>query len=167
MKANRIIRAARLTGLTVAVAMLASVAAVQAQYKATGDDGITASPKARQFIDEYKRNHSPAPVPAEIPRMACPKCKNATVTVRDTEPKGLGAKTLVAGEVPTKVVTTHGCNGCWTDWNAVGHGKAKVSVASHKCTGCGEVNLACCAPKKGSDLATKGMEKKFEVAPLK
>ena len=33
---------------------------VQAQYQPAGDDSATASPKARQFLDEYNRNHAPA-----------------------------------------------------------------------------------------------------------
>lgn len=63
----------------VGIALFAFAGPAQAQYKPTGDDGITASPKLRQFLDEYKRNHSPAPAPAEVPQMACPKCKNVSV----------------------------------------------------------------------------------------
>ena len=54
-----------------------------------------------------------------------------------------------------------------TDWAVVGVGKAKQSVATHKCTSCGAVTLACCSTKDSGDLATKGMDKKVEVAPLK
>lgn len=160
MKINRINRLARLTGMTIAIAMLTGIAgSVQAQYKATGDDGITASPKARQFLDEYKRNHTTAAAPAEIPQMACPKCKDKVAKKIDWTARGANK--------PTILVTTHLCDGCGTDWNVVGHGKAKVSVAAHKCTGCGAESLACCNTSKTSTVATKGMEKKFEVAPLK
>jgi hypothetical protein len=74
---------------------------------------------------------------------------------------------LLTGGPLTKSVSRHGCEGCGTDWKVVGHGKAKVSVASHKCTCCGEASLACCNTSKAATVATKGMDKKFEVAPLK
>ena len=159
MKRNRITRIARLTGLTVALVMFAGVAGVQAQYRATGDDGITASPKGRQFLDEYKRNHSPAPAPAEIPQMACPKCKDKVTKRVDWSARGANK--------PAILVATHLCEGCGTDWAVTGHGKAKQSVANHKCTSCGAESVACCNTTKGSTVATKGMEKKIEVAPLK
>jgi hypothetical protein len=41
--------------LTAAVALLASTSQGKAQYRATGDDGITASPKLRQFINERSK----------------------------------------------------------------------------------------------------------------
>jgi hypothetical protein len=134
---------------------------VQAQYKPTGDDGITASPKQRQFLAEYKRNHSPAPAPADIPQMLCAKCKDKVTSRIDYSARGANK--------PTIRVVTHLCDGCGTDWAVVGHGKAKQSVATHKCTSCGAENLACCNTTKGSDVATKGMEKakNFDVAPLK
>ncbi len=37
-----------------ALVILASASQSQAQYRPTGDDGITASPKARQFLNERK-----------------------------------------------------------------------------------------------------------------
>ncbi len=153
------------------IAMLAGIAlfsfnsSVQAQYKAVGDDGIAASPRLRERLDEYKRNHSPAPAPVEIPQMACPKCKDKVTTRVDMTARGANK--------PTIRVVTHLCEGCGTDWKVVGHGKAKQSVATHKCTGCGAENLACCNTTKGSTVATKGMEKRnlkdlnFEVAPVK
>lgn len=155
------------------VAVLAGIALfsfggpLQAQYKAVGDDGIAASPRLRERLDEYKRNHSPAPATVETPKMACPKCTNFTFATRDLEPKGLGARTLMAGGTPMKRVTSHNCTGCGTDWKVVGHGKAKQSVATHKCTSCGSEDLACCNTTKGSTVATKGMEKEIKVAPLK
>jgi hypothetical protein len=160
MKINRINRLARLTGITIAIVLLTGITgSVQAQYKATGDDGITASPKGRQFLDGYKRNHTPAVAPAEVPQMACPKCKDKVAKKIDWTARGANK--------PTVLVTTHLCDGCGTDWNVTGHGKAKVSVATHKCTSCGTESLACCNTSKTSTVATKGMEKKFEVAPLK
>lgn len=145
---------------------LALATEANAQYKPTGADGITASPKLRQFLDEYHRNHSPAPKAAEIPKMACPKCTDFTFAIPDLEPRGLGARTLMAGGTPMKWITSHNCIGCGTEWKIVGHGKAKQSIATHTCTTrCGSKNLACCNTTKGSTAATKGMETK--VAPPK
>lgn len=158
MKTTTVIAA--LAGL----ALFAFSSPVLAQYKPTGDDGITASPKARQFLDEYKRNHSPAPAPAEIPQMACPKCTDKVTSRIDYSARGANK--------PTIRVVTHQCQGCTTDWKIVGHGKSKQSIATHKCSGCGSENLACCNTR-GSTVATAGMEKKnlkdlnFEVAPVK
>lgn len=148
------------------IAALAGIAlslfagSVQAQYKPVGDDGIAASPKLRQQLDEYKRNHSPAPAPAEIAKMPCAKCEDKVTTRVDYSARGANK--------PTIRVVTHQCEGCGTDWSIVGHGKAKQSVATHKCTSCGAETLACCNTSKDSTVATKGMEKKdVEVAPLK
>ncbi len=133
----------------------------QAQYKAVGDDGIAASPKHRERLNEYKRNHSPAPAPAVIPQMACPKCKDKVTQKVDYTARGANK--------PVITVSTHLCEGCGTDWAVVGHGKAKQSVATHKCTSCGAESLACCNTTKGSTVVTKGMEKakSIDIAPLK
>ncbi len=157
-KMNNMLVAA-LAGL--ALALVASSA--QAQYKPTGDDGITASPKLRQQLDE--RSARTAPVAANVPSMACPKCKDTWVAQVDTNPKGSGVKTLMGKR--TKLVAQHLCNGCGVDWAVAGTGKAKHAVATHKCSGCGSENLACCSTKGTTDVATKGMGQKFEVAPLK
>ena len=149
------------------IAVLAGIAlsmftgSAQAQYKATGDDGITASPKARQFLDEYKRNHMPSPAPAEIAQMPCAKCKDKVTSRIDYSARGANK--------PTIRVVTHLCDGCGTDWAVVGVGKAKQSVATHKCTSCGAESVACCNTTKDSQVATKGMEKakNIDVAPLK
>ncbi len=151
------------------IAVLASVAlsliagTAQAQYKPTGDDGITASPKVRAQLNE--RRAQTIPVSVAAPSMACPKCKDAWVAQADTNSKGLGARTLM-GQT-TKLVAHHQCGGCSTDWAVVGTGKAKQSTGNHKCSSCGAENLACCSVKGAGDVATKGMEKKIEVAPLK
>ncbi len=160
MNKHHITIIARLTGTAIAVALFAGIAtSAQAQYKATGNDGITASPKGRQFLDEYKRNHGPASTPASVPQMGCAKCKDQVTQRVDWSARGANK--------PTILVSTHLCKGCGTDWAVVGHGKAKQSVASHKCTSCGAESLACCNTTKGRTGATKGMEKKFEMAPLK
>jgi hypothetical protein len=146
------------------VALFAFAGSAQAQYNATGDDGITASPKLRDRLNEYNRNHSPAPTPAEIPQMACPKCKDKVTSRVDYTARGANK--------PTIRVVTHLCDGCGTDWKITGVGKAKQSIATHKCSSCGAENLACCNTTKGGTVATKGMEKRnlkdlnFEVAPV-
>ena len=157
MKRTNNILIAALAGI--ALSWFASSA--QAQYKPTGDDGIAASPKLRQQLDEYKRNHSPAPVPAAVAQMPCAKCKDQVTSRVDYSARGANK--------PTIQVVTHLCEGCGTDWAVIGHGKAKQSVATHKCTSCGAATLACCNTSKGSVAATKGMEKAkdVEVAPLK
>lgn len=155
MKTTKQILVAALTGL----AMFALASPALAQYKPTGDDGITASPKYRQFLDEYNRNHSPAPATVEVAQMPCPKCKDTVMTRVDYAARGANK--------PTIRVVTHQCGGCGTDWTIVGVGKAKQAVASHKCTSCGAEDVACCNTTKGSTVATKGMEKTAEVAPLK
>lgn len=156
MKRTNNILIAALAGI--ALSLFAGSA--QAQYKPTGDDGIAASPKLRQQLDEYKRNHSPAPTPAAIAQMPCAKCTDKVTTRVDYSARGANK--------PTIRVVTHQCEGCGTDWAVVGHGKAKQSVATHKCSSCGAEMAACCNTTKGSPTATKGMEKKdVEVAPLK
>jgi len=67
----------------------------------------------------------------------------------------------------TARVPKHLCEGCGTDWATTGTGKAKLAVANHKCSSCGAETLACCSSKGAGAVATKGMEKKIEVAPLK
>lgn len=146
------------------VAIVAAVGGVaHAQYKPTGDDGITASPRLRQQLDERRARTSARAV--EVPKMACSKCQDTMVSVRNTESKGVGARTLMGNT--TKLVAQHSCAGCGVDWAVVGTGKAKQSVATHKCSGCGSEILACCSAKGSGAVATKGMEQKIQVAPVK
>jgi hypothetical protein len=148
------------------IAMFAFASPVLAQYKGTGDDGITASPKFRQFLDEYNRNHSPAPPPvAEAAKMPCAKCVDVVAIVPDVTSRGLGARALTSHGTPTKTVTSHLCTGCGTDWKFVGMGKTRHGFATHTCSACGSENLACCSTN--SEVATKGMEMKAKVAPIK
>jgi NMD protein affecting ribosome stability and mRNA decay len=145
------------------VAMFAFTSPVLAQYRPTGADGITASPKVRAQLNERNARTASVSTPASV--MACPKCKDALVAQTNKDPKGLGARTLTGSA--TKLVVQHLCQACAVDWTVVGTGKARQSVASHKCTSCGAENLACCSPKGASVVVTKGMEKKIEIAPLK
>jgi hypothetical protein len=145
--------------LTVAFLALASQA--NAQYKPTGDDGITASPRVRAQLQERAM---PAVKDASAV-MACPKCKDALVAVTDTNSKGAGARTLVGAN--TKVIAKHLCEGCGAAWSLTGTGKAKQLTASHSCSGCGADNLACCSAPGTGNVATKGMDRKIQIAPLK
>lgn len=141
-----------------AIALSLFAGSAQAQYKAVGDDGIAASPRLRERLDEYQRNHASTPATAEVTPMPCAKCKDKVTTRVDYSARGANK--------PTIRVVTHLCEGCGTDWAVVGHGKAKQAVATHSCTSCGADTLACCNTTKGG-LATKGMKKSLEVAPLK
>ena len=149
MKRNHISITARLTGIAIALAVVAGIGGLaNAQEK-----GATRLLRLSGALAE------PKSAPSDYKPMSCAKCKDEYVRRVDWSARGANK--------PTITVAKHLCEGCGTDWNVVGHGKAKVSVASHKCTSCGEASLACCNTKKSADVATKGMEKKFEVAPLK
>ena len=160
---TRTCRGSRLALGAILIATFAAAFSADAQYTPTGDDGITASPRLRQQLND--RSARSAPVIAAMPSMSCPKCKDAWVTLTDTTSKGAGARAIV-GQATTRVAR-HLCDGCATDWTVLGTGKGTRTVAAHKCTGCGAENLACCAPKGSTAVATKGMGEKFEVAPLK
>lgn len=97
--------------------------------------------------------------PASSKPMSCGKCTDELVKRVD-----LGAR---GANQPATLSFRHLCDGCGNEWSVVGHGKAKVSVATHKCTSCGEETGACCNTGNSSAVATRGMSKKFEVAPLK
>jgi hypothetical protein len=102
------------------------------------------------------------PVSPTVVSMACPKCKDTWVAQADTNPKGLGARTLM-GQT-TKRVAQHLCEGCGSEWTTAGNEKAKHAVATHTCSGCGAGNLACCSTKGSGDVATKGMGQKIQIA---
>ena len=162
---NKVWRGVECSGLTLAAIFVASfmtAAPANAQYKATGDDGITASPKLRAQLNE--RNASATRVFAAAPSMACAKCKDVWVAQADTNSKGSGVRALMG---ITARVPKHLCEGCGTEWSVAGTGKGTHTVAAHKCSSCGAENLACCSGKGAGTVATKGMEKKIEVAPLK
>jgi len=159
MKTNRNNSLARVTGLVLTVGLLAGFAG-----------GVGAQEKgATTLLRLNGRLVEPKSTAADYKPMSCGKCTDAVVKVRDLDSRGLGARTLLTrgNEVPTKLVAKHLCDGCGVEWRSEGVGKAKHDVAVHKCTSCGAVSLACCSTKKGDDTATKGMEKKFEIAPLK
>ena len=158
LKINRINTLARLCGMTIALALWAGVVGMaNAQEK-----GATRLLRLSGTLVE------PKSAPSGYKPISCAKCTDRVVVVKDNVPtKGAGARALLAGGVPTKNVTTHECDGCGNTWVLRGHGKAKTMTAVHTCTSCGAESLACCSTSKSGIAATKGMEKKFEVAPVK
>ncbi len=93
----------------------------------------------------------------DIVAMACPKCKTITLTYISTE-KG-HIKTATPGQ-------EHLCPGCEQKFIVVGQGKAKHDTVTHVCKQCGSTNAFCCVLRQGSE-ATKGMEPKVSVAPVR
>jgi hypothetical protein len=162
MKINRIKTLARLCGMTFAAALLfGTIGALSASEIPTAKGGAT---KLMELTGRVVTKAEPS----NYKPMSCAKCTDRVVEVKDNLPtKGAGARALLAGGVPTKRVSTHECEGCGNTWVVSGHGKAKTSTAVHTCTSCGAESLACCSTSKSGITATKGMEKKFEVAPVK
>jgi hypothetical protein len=130
------------------IALFAFASPMQAQYKTAGDDGIAASPRARQMLNERKASSTASSI---VVTMSCPKCKNVWDLRRNTEAKG--AQALISGAAATKATASHLCAGCQNKWEVVGQGKAKQSMAMHSCTGCGAKDAACCS----NDTGTKKM----------
>ncbi len=146
MKTIRIAKMFGASTLALATAALAAFAladAANAQYKAVGDDGIAASPKVRQALNAQKASATLAT--PKMAAMACPKCKDVSVT--DVSKHAKGAEILMG--TATKVVAKHTCGGCDSKLDVVGTGKAKHTVATHKCTATVANNLTCCASAMG------------------
>jgi hypothetical protein len=149
MKTNYITRLVCFTGIAVAAVLFAGLAGVNAQNGAKG--GATKLLQLNGGAITAKSESSVKP-------MGCGKCKDEFVKRVDWSTRGANRAEVLA--------VKHLCASCGNEWTTVGHGKAKVSLATHKCTNCGEAAVACCNTKNAG-VATKGMEKKFEVAPLK
>ena len=134
------------------IALCSFAGPVQAQYKATGEDGITASPKQRQYLNEIKtQKEAEALKPGDTIAMVCAKCKSVMVHNVTTE-KG-HIKVMTVGE-------KHLCPGCNTYIKVAGEGKrGPKDELKHVCEKCGADSVFCCATKPGSG-ATQGMEKK-------
>jgi len=127
--------------LTMALAAgIAFIGSANAQYKVTGEDGVTASPRARAQIDERKAT---VPTPAVVsPAMACPTCKASATRKVD--------KTVRGANKPSVLVTKHLCASCDTAIITTGVGKAKTDVARHSCTASGVKTAPCCTSGNGS-----------------
>jgi hypothetical protein len=154
MKTNRINTLARLCGLTIGLALLSGASSgLKAGEIATGKGGAT------RLLELSGRLVTPKVEPAALNPMSCAKCKDDYVTRTDWTARGASK--------PALLVANHLCGGCGNEWVESGHGKAKISTSVHKCTSCGAESMACCSTSKSAVAATKGMEKKFEVAPVK
>jgi hypothetical protein len=117
----------RIVGFAIAVA-LSAVAATAANAQ---DKGAT------KLLQLSAPKATPAAIVSDYKPMPCANCKDSFVTVPDTEIKGAGARALVTGGTPTRIVAKHLCGSCANEWVVKGHGKAKVSVPLHKCASCG------------------------------
>ncbi len=146
MKSNHINTAARFTGLVAALLLLGGVA------------GIARADGAKGGATQLMR---PAPVapPSDYKPMSCGMCKSDWTTRAEVTTKGTAPVTAL--------VEKHLCSGCATKIETVGHGKAKLDVATHKCTSCGAELASCCSTSTSGVAATKGMDKPFEIAPVK
>jgi len=122
--------------ITATIAFGILTTSANAQYKPTGDDGITASPKLRAQLNERKASTTTTATSAST--MACLKCTDILVPVKATDSK-VGSRALL-GKGPDRVAK-HACATCVTTISVTGTGKATHNVATHTCTGCG--TLAC------------------------
>jgi len=121
----------RIVGFAIAVVLFAGVTATgNAQEKGSAKGGATRlmqlnAPKAAAPVTtpDYK------PTP-------CAHCQDTVITVRDTDTRGAGARTLVSAGAPTKTIARHLCNACGNEWVVSGHGKATTFLAVHKCASC-------------------------------
>ena len=136
MKTNR---SPKIALAAVALAALAFASTASAQYKPVGDDGIAASPKVRQMLNERKAAATPAV--AVVPAMACPKCADVLTTEVNRQAKG---GQVLAGTA-TQKVAKHTCTACETRLTVVAEGKAKHTVATHKCGADVASPATCCA----------------------
>jgi hypothetical protein len=116
----------RFAGLAVAVTLFTAASLANAQEKG-----------ATRLLQLNAPAAAAATTAATYTPMSCANCKDSFITVRDTDVKGAGAKTLLAGGPPMKVVATHLCGSCSNEWVVKGHGKAAISVPVHKCGSCG------------------------------
>jgi hypothetical protein len=107
-----------------------------ASAQSVGPDGVVASPKLRQALNE-KANYA---IVAKGPAMACPKC--ADITVTEQNPQAKGGEVLMGAA--TKTVTKHACGSCDTKLAVVGTGKAKSTIATHTCAAPVANNRTCC-----------------------
>ena len=154
MKTTRINTPIRFTGLVVALALFAGVVGA-----ARGQEIGSARGGASQLLQLGGSRVTPTSGTSDYKPMACAKCKDEYVSSVDRTARGANK--------PTVVVAKHLCTGCGTEWTVVGHGKAKQDIATHKCGSCGAEIAGCCSTRNGEVTASKGVNKKFEVAPLK
>src|SRR5690242_7364363 len=105
--------------ITAAFAIMVGLAGAPMVSRA--NDGITASPKLQaQLAERTTRPATPASAQVAMP---CANCKDGFVSVRETNPKALGATLLTAGASANKLVAKHLCEGCSTTITPTGTGK--------------------------------------------
>lgn len=116
----------KLAGFTMALALTLGFAlSASAQYQATGADGITASPKAREVL----ASHSPSPsAVTATTAMRCANCKDSLTARIDTTARGANK--------PVIQVASHLCKMCDTELKTQGVGKAAKTIAVHACDSC-------------------------------
>ena len=136
MKTNR---SPKIALATVALAVLAFAGSANSQNKSASDAGIAASPKVHQMINE--RNAAATSSIAVVPAMACRKCADVLTTEVNRQAKG---GQVLAGTT-TQKVAKHICSACETKLTVVGEGKAKHTVATHKCGADVPNPTTCCA----------------------
>jgi hypothetical protein len=136
MKTNRVPQALLPSTLALIAVTIATFAFAAT---AVGDDGIAASPKVRLMLNERQAATTPTVVIAPV--MVCPKCADVQTTEVNRQAKGAE---ILAGTA-TKVITRHACAGCEVNLSVAGEGKARHTVATHKCTADVPNSLACCA----------------------
>lgn len=115
------------------IAVLTLAPTVKGQFNATGDDGITASPKVRAELKDWAARTLPS---ATKPAMACATCKDDYIKRTDWTVKGTTK--------PTVIVAKHLCEGCDTSIAVAGVGKAKENVVTHKCSLDKAGKASCC-----------------------
>jgi hypothetical protein len=141
MKTNALpafLRPFNLALVATAIAAFAFISSARGQNKSASDDGNAASPKVRQMLNE--RRASVPTMTAAAPAMTCPLC--ADVLTSEPKRRAKGAEVLVGARTNA---FKHTCAGCDVNWTVVGEGKARHSVATHKCTAQVSNNHACCA----------------------
>jgi hypothetical protein len=123
---TRITTTGRIVGFAIAVALFTvSATAANAQEKGAARLLQLNAPKAT----------APATT-SDYKPMSCAHCKDAVITVRESDTKGAGARTLVSAGAPSKAIAKHLCNACSNEWVVSGHGKATTFQAVHKCASC-------------------------------
>jgi hypothetical protein len=118
-----------LTGIT----LFSFAITLSAQYSATGGDGVTASPKVRQSLNERPLTTQTTVAAKAMP---CSNCKDEFTRRIDWTAKG--------ATKPSVLVPKHLCSACATTITVAGTGKAKYNIAKHECTFAGVKDFTCC-----------------------
>jgi hypothetical protein len=129
------------------IALFSFASPLQAQYKAIGDDGVAASPKVRQMLNEIKtQKEAEALKPGDTIAMVCDKCKSVMIHNVTTD-KG-HVQVMTVGE-------KHLCPGCNTYITVTGVGHGAKDEVKHVCERCGDKSVFCCATKPGGGSTTR------------